>query len=344
MKPPSTKPQKVGPASRLPRERAARAVKGLPALDRALPGQTKGTGSPALAHPQTETEYHDLQRLMARAVMRPLTPQDTMQKTWPDGRPTRRVAESFIKPNDRLTSFERLEIYNRQYWFRVRASFYEDYPGLRAVLGDQKFERLAEAYLTRYPSQSHTLRNLGSRLVKYLAAQSPKTLPHKPLAVDLARLEWAHIEAFDNSARPPLELETLLGLEPAKISFQLQPHLTLLRLRHEVDDFLIELKSGAGLRQAASNAMELHRKRIGRRLARALRPHVNYLAVHRHQNAVYYKRLDVVQYRLLTALQSGATLEAACGKLVGLKLPANLGQSIQEWFQTWARLGWFCSI
>jgi len=281
---------------------------------------------------------------MAQAVMRPLTPRDTMQKTWPDGRPTRRVAESFIKPNDRLTSFERLEIYNRQYWFRLRASFYEDYPGLRAVLGDQKFERLADAYLTHYPSRSFTLRNLGSRLVKYLAAQSPRALPHKMLALDLARLEWAHIEAFDNEGRPPLELDALLGLDAAQIRFQLQPHLTLLRLRHEVDDFLIELKSGAGLRQEASNAMEQHRKRLKKRLARVLQPRVNYLAVHRHQNSVYYKRLDVVQYRLLTALQSGATLEAACGKLAGLKLPPDLGQSISAWFQTWAGLGWFCDL
>jgi len=285
-----------------------------------------------------------LQRLMAQAVMRPLTPRDTMRKTWPDGRPTRRVAESFIKPNDRLTSFERLEIYNRQYWFRVRASFYEDYPGLRAVLGDRAFERLADAYLTRHPSQSYTLRNLGSRLVKYLAAQSPRTLPRKSLALDLARLEWAHTEAFDNAALPPLELDSLLGRDAASITLKLQPHLTLLPLRHEVDDFLIELKSGTGLRQEASNAMEQQRQHLKSRLARVLRPKVNYLAVHRHQNAVYYKRLDQVQYRLLTALQSGVTLEAACGKLGGLKLPANLGQAIQEWFQVWARLGWFCEL
>ena len=335
MKPPSPKPQKAAPASNRSHERTTRAKK-------VVAAQVKILTSTEPPSRQTEDEYHDLQRLMARAVMRPLTPRDTMQKTWPDGRPTRRVAEAFIKPNDRLTSFERLEIYNRQYWFRVRASFYEDYPGLRAVLGDQKFERLADVYLTHFPSQSHTLRNLGSHLVKYLAAQSPRSLPHKPLALDLARLEWAHIEAFDNAAQAPLELDTLLGREPARITFQLQPHLTLLRLRHEVDDFLIELKSGGGLRQEASNAMELHRKRIKRRLARVLRPQVNYLAVHRHQNTVYYKRLDVVQYRLLTALESGATLEAAGGKLAGLKLPANLGQSIQEWFQTWARLGWFC--
>ena len=31
----------------------------------------------------------------------------------------RAAASEFIKPNDRLSSFERLEIYNRQYWFRL---------------------------------------------------------------------------------------------------------------------------------------------------------------------------------------------------------------------------------
>ena len=50
-----------------------------------------------------------------------------------------KVADSFIKPNDRLTSFERLEIYNRVYWFRVLDCLYDDYPGLRAVLGERKF-------------------------------------------------------------------------------------------------------------------------------------------------------------------------------------------------------------
>ena len=74
---------------------------------------------------------------MATAVMRPLARDDSMQRKWLDGRPTKKIAESFIKPNDRLTSFERLEIYNRQYWIRLRQCFYEDYTGLRAILGDK---------------------------------------------------------------------------------------------------------------------------------------------------------------------------------------------------------------
>ena len=74
-----------------------------------------------------------LQRTMARAVMQPLTSSERMQRRAPDGGPMKRYASRFIKPNDRLTSFERLEIYNRQYWFRVLSALSEDFPGLHAV-------------------------------------------------------------------------------------------------------------------------------------------------------------------------------------------------------------------
>src|SRR5260370_40949022 len=80
-----------------------------------------------------------LQRTMARAVMQPLTSAERMQRTAPDGQPMRRYAERFIKPNDRLTSFARLEIYNRQYWFRVLSSMIADFSDLRAGLGDRRF-------------------------------------------------------------------------------------------------------------------------------------------------------------------------------------------------------------
>src|SRR5277367_3436673 len=261
---------------------------------------------------QTKREFHELQKLMATAVMRPLGRGDKMQVKWIDGQRTEIIVKKFIKPNDRLTSFERLEIYNRQYWFRVRNCFYEDYLGLRAILGDKKFERLADAYLAQYPSQSFTLRNLGARLVKFIEAEPKLTAPHKQLALDMARLEWAHTEAFDNEAKPPLKIDDLVGLNPAKIRLQLQPHLTLLKLANEVDDFLIELKKNSGLRSEASNAMEQNQRRKKTRVMHRLKPRLNFLAVHRYQEGIYYKQLGRGQFLLLSALRDGASLEQAC--------------------------------
>ena len=281
---------------------------------------------------------------MARAVMRPLARGDVMQKKWIDGRATKKIAESFIKPNNRLTSFDRLEIYNRQYWFRIREGFYQDYPGLRAVLGDKKFERLADAYLSEYPSQSYTLRNLGSRLVKFLRAEPRWTAPKNKLALDLARLEWAHIEAFDNEAKPALKAEDLAGLKAAQIRLKLQPHLTLLKLENEVDDFLIELKKNSGLRSEASNAMEQNQRRKKMRATHRLKQRVNFLAVHRYQDGIYYKQLERGQFLLLSALRDGATLEGACAKVTALKMPGDPGETIGKWFANWSALGWFCGL
>jgi hypothetical protein len=291
---------------------------------------------------QTAREFLELQRLMAGTVMQPLTSGGGMRHKWRDGRPMKKVAAGFIKPNDRLTSFERLEIYNRQYWYRLKDCFYDDYPGLRAILGEERFERMALAYLAGHPSESFTLRNLGRRLVDFLEAEPRWSKPLQKPALDMARLEWAHIEAFDNEARPPLEVDSLLDADPAQVHLPLQPHLTLLQLGYELDELLIKIKRGEGLRSEASNAMEFHRKRRQSLLKRHLRPKTIFLAVHRHNDTVYYKRLQAGQFRLLSAFRDGATLAAACDDLAQSG-HENL-MDIQSWFQTWAGLGWFCRL
>ena len=293
---------------------------------------------------QTKNEFRQLQKLMATAVMRPLARGDKMQVKWIDGRPAKVVVNNFIRPNDRLTSFERLEIYNRQYWFRIRDCFYSDHPGLRAILGDKKFEELADIYLAQNPSRSFTLRNLGSRLVKFLDANPKLAAPNQLLALDMAKLEWAHIEAFDNEAKPPLNIDDLLDAKSGKMRLQLQQHLTLLKLNYEIDDFLIELKKNSGLRNEASNAIEQNHRRTKTKSPRKLKRKENFLAVHRFEDSVYYKKLDEGQFRVLSALQNGATLEKACEELATVKIAGNLGETIKNWFSSWAKLGWFCGL
>src|SRR5579883_1930543 len=132
-----------------------------------------------------------IQQRMAAAVMQPLTASENMRAKNAKGKSMRKEAAEFIKPNDRLTSFERLELYNRQYWFRILGALAEDFSGLQAIIGERRFYEMSKAYLTACPSESFTLRNLGSRLEAWLR-KNPKWLaPQKELALDMARLEWA---------------------------------------------------------------------------------------------------------------------------------------------------------
>jgi Putative DNA-binding domain len=288
----------------------------------------------------------DIQKIMAQALMRPLASQDRMQQTWVDGSPTAQVASEFIKPNDRLSSFERLQIYNQQYWWRLLASFAEDYNGLRAVLGPRKFDKLAVAYIETWGSQSWTMRNLGRQLEDFLRAHPELTAPHTALALDLARVEWARVIAFDGPDKPVVQPESIAGIPADRLHLELQPYITLLELAHPVDELLLKLKESEIETGAFSNAVASdHSSRRTQRIKSRPSAEPVHLAVHRYQLSVYYKRLDREAYLLLLALKDGMPLEEACAVAFAdsKNLPAHDAARIQQWFATWMRLGWFAA-
>jgi hypothetical protein len=285
----------------------------------------------------------DIQRRMARAVMTPLTPAERMRATAPDGRSLRKVATDIIKPNDRLTSFERLEIYNRQYWFRVLSAFAEDFPGLRAVLGEKRFDAVAKSYLIACPSRSFTLRNLGSRLEQWLRKHPKWAGSRQKLAVDMVRLEWADIDAFDGKAEPALKPDDLTGADPGTLRLRLQPYIHLLDLCYPVDDLLLEVRTDEDVDFASNAFNERHKQKRVRAVA-SLKPATIFLAVHRLENSVYFRRLEREEYLILKELRAGKTLNRAIE--IALRkssiAPDERPSQIQQWFQTWATLGWFC--
>jgi hypothetical protein len=285
-----------------------------------------------------------LQRTMARAVMQPLTSSERMQRRAPGGGPMKRYASRFIKPNDRLTSFERLEIYNRQYWFRVLSAFSEDFPGLRAVLGQRRFDAMAKAYLIANPSRSFTLRNLGARLESWLRKNPKWASSNLDLALDIVRLEWADIEAFDGKAEPPLRPEDLASSAGPRLKLTLQPYVQLLSFRFPVDDLLLEVRKEDDDTDFASNAFTERKKRKRVRAVAKLKPAQIFLAVHRIDYSVYFRRLDEEEFSILTTLRQGKTLSAAVESAFRKSkvAPEQRPLRVQTWFQTWSTLGWFC--
>lgn len=284
----------------------------------------------------------EIQRRMAAAVMHPLTRAETMPRRRRNGVSNQAEAEAIIRPNDRLSSFERLEIYNRQYWFRLYTCFEEDFPGLQAIVGRAKFDALMRAYLTDCPSESFSLRNLGSRLDAWLEKHAEMLEPHATLARDMVRLEWAHIEAFDSEEKPPLSADAFANLgEDARLP--LQPHIRLLALSYPVDDLLLQVRTEDGSSTSSSNSANIARKRRHVRHVAALPPRPMHIAVHRHQNTVWYKALGAEEFRLLSALANDQPLgEAIEAAFDGSEISEDQRPTfLQEAFANWAMLGWF---
>lgn len=290
-------------------------------------------------------DLKQLQRVMGAALFRPLTARDAMLPTWENGRSTNDVVAEFIKPNDRLTSFDRLEIYNRQYWFRLLDCLHDDYPGLRALLGQRKFHALCRAYLTKHPSTSWTLRNLGRYLADFIQQNPELTQPKTDMAMDIVRFEWAQVLAFDEAKKKPLNVDQLLGADPSTLKLDLQPHLVLVELHYAVDEYFMAVRSDeSGMRSEASNALEQAPKRG--RIKRVAPPKARdiWLAVHRCDNEIYFKRLEHEAFLTLTALREGQTMTEALDVALAEADPAqDWAAKIKEWFENWSALGWFCA-
>lgn len=283
----------------------------------------------------------EIQRAMAAAVMMPLTPDEDMRSHAPDGRCMEDVAASFVAGNSRLTPFERLEIYNRQYWLRVLGALAEDFPVLRAVVGARRFDELRVAFLTDHPSRSFSLRNLGSKLPQWLAAHPEHAGRRHALAVDVATIEWAFVETFDNEHRTPLTLDQIATLD-ANARLGLQPHVQLMALDYPVDDLVIALHSREKRQTSeAGVTSEDDDEPVNVRLPK-IRRRPTWLAAHRVDNDVYYRHLDREEYEVLCALRDGQPLGAAIesGFAASRWSLARRAAAVQQWFAGWAELGW----
>jgi hypothetical protein len=273
------------------------------------------------------------QRWFAEIVMRPLTSENHMQIVGEDGQELAEI-DSIIAPNSKLSAFERLEIYNRQYWFRLFEALDTDFPALIKLVGKEHFRELAESYISDCPSQSYTLRDLGSRMADWLAANPGKAGEYPGAAVDAAKLEWAYVEAFDALKLPPAKPEDLAAMgEGAKL--RLQPHIRFVELRTAVDEFTAKAHDNEFVRR------EKQFRRFGKERFKTAETFT--IAVYRKDDQVAQLPLDAEAVSLLKAIDEGKPLgEALEAAFSNSAAPAEqIALKIQQWFAVWSGLQWF---
>jgi hypothetical protein len=110
-----------------------------------------------------------------------------------------RIADEIIKPGPSLTSAERLELYHRQYWFRILDSLAEDFPVLRKMAGDRIFWELIENYLLARPSRSFTLRHLGEAFADFIGTSEILDETRRLWFGSVATIEYAFMECFESA-------------------------------------------------------------------------------------------------------------------------------------------------
>jgi hypothetical protein len=141
-----------------------------------------------------------------------------------------------------------------------------------------------------------------------------------------------------------VEIDELLdGGDPAKLRLAFQPHVTFLACAYPIDDFILAVRRREEPRGEASNAVSERVKRKVMKNPVRPKPEKIWLAVHRSDHAVYYKRLEPEAYLICSALQKGLPLQAACERALRRKKAGpDFGATLQKWFAQWASFGWFC--
>ena len=157
-------------------------------------------------------------------------------------------------------------------------------------------------------------------------------------------MEWATTLAFDEPARKPISPAKLVTADPSRLRLGIQPYLQLVIVQHPVDTLLSKLGASTSETSASSNAAKARRAPRPVRISAAPLPEPLLLAVHRVDNIVYFKRIDSITFRLLTALRAGTTLETAC-EAAFAAVEMSAAESllrVRETFAMFIKLGWLC--
>jgi len=187
---------------------------------------------------------------------------------------------------------DRFEVYRRSMRNRLVACLRDDYPRVRALLGERAFDELAEGYLRMYPPRDPALRNLGRDFAAFIRT-TPRLGADAPLAADLAQIEWAWVEVFDAEDQRPCARADLAKVPPEawpELRFDLSPAVRIERLAHRVDRFTVEAPDARPAREDSS------------------------LLVWRKGLRVFVRPLDDVETCALEAASGGAPFGEICAR------------------------------
>lgn len=216
--------------------------------------------------------------------------------------------EELISPSQKLSSIERLSIYQRAYYARLLECFKAEYPALQHLLGEDIFSAFVFEYLQYHPSRSYTLNQLGAQFPSYLAQTQPESNSSGrenswvKLILELASLERAYTEMYDGPGHEKDQLpgaDHILrrGLNQFR-QLKLAPAvcLRLFAFEYPVHNYLISVRKGQKPKKPPA-------------------PQATFVLLTRKKYILRFFELSQLDYLLLHSLFVGNTMEEAIAQL-----------------------------
>ena len=229
-------------------------------------------------------------------------------------------AGEVVIPNSRLKVYERLDIYNRGYFARLKDVLEIDFPALVHALGKHAWFHLALGYIARHPSEHANLNVFNRHLPDYIGK---KNLPHRVFLRDLAQLELFITEAFDAPEFEPFDMRSLANLTPEQWEgavFETNPSVRLLESSYAVNRYLQSVYNDASPPPLDTEVPPRNK---------------SFVAIYRKDYRVWRLDLPRPMFRILQALRDGQPLAEA------IAAGGNHREDFQHWFREWSGDGLF---
>lgn len=106
----------------------------------------------------------------------------------------------------------RLATYTDGYRSRLLEALETTYPGMKAALGEDQFERSMRQFIEAFPSRHYSIRYYGQTLREFIRATRAE--PDAWVLQDLSGWEWVLAEVFDAPDDVPIGAERLAAINP----------------------------------------------------------------------------------------------------------------------------------
>lgn len=239
--------------------------------------------------------------------------QETLQEAIMQGGNTKSSPAAWIREKADFPAEKQLGVYVNAYRWRLFDVVAEDYPVLKAYLGEEWFDALINDFISAVPPQHFNV----ARYAALLPAFARTHANSDAFSGELCLLETAIVQLADAEETEALTSEHLVGMTPeALMQSLLYPRkaLQLFAFNYPANDYYKAVKEEASLPAITQQA--------------------SFLVVFRHEDVVWRLDLEEQEYQLLFKLFAGESVGVALGAL-----DESASANISEYFSRWMRNG-----
>jgi hypothetical protein len=203
------------------------------------------------------------------------------------------VLEALVYGDERLSTFERVDIYANAYFYRLLECLGEDFPATLAVLGEDNFAALVRGYLLEHRPTEPSIVYAGLYLADFLNGHP--FAERWPFVAELARLERAVLDVFHAADAPALGVEALRAIpseEWPPVKLRAHPAVEIVHSEWRIADLLHTVEHGREWTDPGHEEASV--------------------LVWRQNALVHYRSLEPVERDALVIVSKGASFAAVC--------------------------------